>query len=388
MSIIECLFTIQHGRQKIVALFLLVMFSLHAHHAYGHYPPEPPAACSSSLDEAGRGRCLLDRVYQAGEVVAEAGLDRTAYRQQADIALTQIEEMAAPPALLLAEARFALAWASDADNQAFTDPVSEEADRLTTLHYQRVCFPPHPETASADLNIAQLLCTVARQRIHLLENGLDRALPAGAGMKAMLGFIERYPLLKSDTGLDDANLRLARRLVVLGLGFASAERAGVQSKQAAGLAFLMLSLTEAQRDPPDREAIAFAAGIVQLVDLARPADRPRQDYNIKLVTMSHRLVSEAFPPTSHVVVNSNQLQADMDIDIALNPVYPPAMRSAAAEEAKALVEILTQNAVQQQEYATQRERLEVVQTLFERLEQYKPEPEQHPEFAAVCPVHI
>lgn len=388
MSIIECLFTIQHGCQKIVALFLLVMFSLHAHHAYGHYPPEPPAACSSSLDEAGRGRCLLDRVYQAGEVVAEAGLDRTAYRQQADIALTQIEEMAAPPALLLAEARFALAWASDADNQAFTDPVSEEADRLTTLHYQRVCFPPHPETASADLNIAQLLCTVARQRIHLLENGLDRALPAGAGMKAMLGFIERYPLLKSDTGLDDANLRLARRLVVLGLGFASAERAGIQFKQAAGLAFLMLSLAEAKRDPPDREAIAFAAGIVQLVDLARPADRPRQDYNIKLVALSHRLVSEAFPPASHVVVNSNQLQADMDIDIALNPVYPPAMRSAAAEEAKALVEILTQNAVQQQEYATQRERLEVVQTLFERLEQYKPEPEQHLEFAAVCPVNI
>jgi len=240
MSIIECLFTIQHGRQKIVALFLFVMFSLHAHYAYGHYPPEPPAACSSSLDEAGRGRCLLDRVYQAGEVVAEAGLDRAAYGQQADIALTQIEEMAAPPALLLAEARFALAWASDADNQAFTDPVSEEADRLTTLHYQRVCFPPHPEIASADLNIAQLLCTVARQRIHLLENGLDRALPAGAGMKAMLGFIERYPLLKSDTGLDDANLRLARRLVVLGLGFASAERAGIQFKQAAGLAFLML----------------------------------------------------------------------------------------------------------------------------------------------------
>ena len=388
MSIIECLFTIQHGSQKIVALFLLVMLSLHAHYAYGHYPPEPPAECSSSLDEAGRGRCLLDGVYQAGEVVAEAGLDRTAYRQQADAALTQIEEMAAPPAVLLAEARFALAWASDEVNRAFTDPVSQEADRLTVLHYQRVCFPPHPETASADLNIAQLLCTVARQRIHLLENGLDHAPPEETGMKAMLGFIERYPLLKSDTGLDEANLRLARRLVMLGLGFASAERAGKQFKQAAGLAFLMLSVAEAQRDPPDREANAFAASIVQLVDLARPADRPRQDYDIKLVALSHRLVSESFPRESRIVVNSNQLQADMDTDIALNPVYPPAMRSAAAEEAKALIESLTQNAVQQQEYATQRERLEVVQTLFERLELYKPEPEPQSQFAAVCPIEI
>jgi len=394
MSIIERLFTIQHGSQKSVALFLLVTLSLQAHYAYGHYPPDPPAECSSSLDEAGRGRCLLDRVYQAGDGVAEAGLDGAVYRQQAGAALTQIEEMAAPPALLVAEARFAWAWANDADNRAFTEAVSEEADRLTVLHYQRVCFPPHPETASADLNIAQLLCTVARQRIHLLENGLDHALPEGAGMKAILGFIARYPLMKSEAGLDEANLRLARRLVVLGLGFASAERAGTQFKQAAGLAFLMLSVAEAQRDPPDREAVAFAAGIVQLVDLARPADRPRQDYNIKLVALSHRLVTEAFPPESRVVVNSDQLQTDMDIDIALNPVYPPAMRSAAAEEAKALVESLTQNAVQQREYATQREQLEVVQTLFERLEHYNPEPEPEPEpeqpsqFAAVCPIEI
>lgn len=368
--------------------FLLVLFSLQTQDAYGYYPPDPPAECSSSPDDAGRGRCLLDRVYQAGDTAAEAGLDRTTYRQQAGTALMQIEEMNSPPPLLLAEARFALAWASDADNSVFTDEVSDEASRLTVAHYQKVCFPPHPETASADHNIAQLLCTVARQRIHLLENGLDRIQQDGAGMRAMLEFIKRYPLLKSDTGLDEANLRLARRGVVLGLGFASAERAGTQFKQAAGLAFLMLSVADAKLSQPDRESVAFAVGIVQLVDLARPADRPRQDYNIKLVALSHRLVSETFPPESRVVVNSNQLQTDMDIDIALNPVYPPAMRSAAAAEAKALIDDLTQNALQQREYATQRERLEVVQMLFERLEHYKPDPEQHQEFAAVCPVNI
>ena len=385
MSIIERLFTVQHGRQNIVVLLLLVLLS---QEAYGHYPPEPPAECSSSPDDAGRGRCLLDRVYQTGDVLAEAGLDSAAYRQQAEDALAQIEEMAAPPALLLAEARFGRAWASDVDNAVFMDPPTEETSRLTVLHYQRVCFPPHPETASADLNIAQLLCTVARQRIHLLENGLDRIQQEGAGMKAILGFIARYPLMKSEAGLDEANLRLARRLVVLGLGFASAERAGVQLKQAAGLAFLMLSVAEAQRDPPDREAMAFSAGIVQLVDVARPAERPRQDYDIKLVALSHRLVSEVFPPESRTAVNSDQLQADMDIDIALNAVYPPTMRSAAAAEARSLIASLSQDAVQQREYATQRERLEVVQTLFERLEEYKPEPEQPSQFAAVCPIEI
>lgn len=373
-----------------MVLLLLVTLSLQAHYAYGHYPPEPPAECSSSPDDAGRGRCLLDRVYQAGDVAANVGLDRTAYLEQAGSALAQIESMDSPSARLLAEARFALAWASDPDNSVFTDEISDEASRLTVVHYRKVCFPPHPHSASTDHAIAQLLCTVARQRIHLLENGLERIQQDGAGMKAILGFIERYPLMENDTRLDEGNLRLARRLVVLGLGFASAERAGIQFKQAAGLAFLMLSVAEPQRDQPDREAIAFAAGIVQLIDLARPAERPRQDYNIKLVALSHRLVSETFPPESHVVINTSQLQTDMDIDIALDPVYPPAMRSAAATEAKALIDALTQNALQQREYTVQRERLEVVQTLFERLEHYKPEPEpeQHPEFAAVCPIEI
>lgn len=392
MSIIERLFTLQHGRQNSVVLFLLAIFSLHTHYAYGYYPPDPPAECSSSLDDAERGRCLLDGVYQAGDTAAETGLDRAIYREQAGTALAQIEEMAAPPAWLLSEARFAWAWANDPDNSVFTDPVGEEADRLTIAHYQTVCWPPNLETESVKHDISQLLCTVARQRIHLLENGLDRARPDDAAMKAVMGFIERYPLLKSDAGLDEANLRLARRVVVLGLGFASAERAGTQFKQAAGLALMTLSVADAQRDWPDREAVAFAAGIAQLVDLFRPAELPRQDYNIKLVALSRRLVSDAFPPESRVLVNSNQLQTDMDIDIALTPIYPPAMRSAAAAEARELIDSLTQNALQQREYATQRERLEVVQTLFERLEHYKPEPEpepeQHPEFAAVCPVEI
>lgn len=377
----------KHGSLNIVALLLVCIFALQTYDAWGFYPPDPPAECSSNPDGAERGRCLLDRVYQTGDVAAEAGLDREAYRQQAGAALAQIEEMNASPAWLLAEARFAWAWASDPDNSVFTDRQNEEVGRLTVAHYQKVCFPPYSETAGVGHDIAQLLCTVARQRIHLLQGGLDQIQQDGAGMKAMLEFIKRYPLLKSDTGLHDANLRLVRRLVVLGLGFATAERAETQAKQAAGLAFLMLSVVEAQHEQPDLEAIAFAAGIVQLVDLARPADRSRQDYNIKLVTLSHRLVAETFPPESLVVINSNQLQTDMAIDIALDPVYPPAMRSAAADEAKALVESLTQNALQQREYATQRERLEVVQTLFERLEQYKPEPEQHFEFAAVCPIN-
>ncbi|WP_312268023.1 hypothetical protein [Pseudescherichia sp.] len=396
MSIIERLFTLQHGSRNSGALLLLVTLSLLTHYAYGYYPPDPPAECSSSIDDVERGRCLLDRVYQAGDTAAEVGLDRAAYRQQAGSALAQIEEMAAPPAWLLSEARFAWAWANDPDNSVFNDPVSDETDRLTIAHYQTVCWPPNLETDSVEHDISQLLCTVARQRIHLLENGLDRARPDDAAMKAVMGFIERYPLLKSDTGLDEANQRLARRLVVLGLGFASAERVGTQFKQAAGLAFMMLSVADAQRDGPDREAVAFAAGIAQLVDLLRPAELPRQDYNIKLVALSHRLLSAAFPPESHVVINSNQLQTDMDIDIALNPVYPPAMRSAAAAEARGLIDSLTQNALQQREYATQRERLEVVQMLFERLEHVmpepesepEPEPEQHPEFAAVCPVEI
>ena len=388
MSIFERLCAFQHGSQNIVALLLLVIFSLQVHHAYGYYPPESPAECSGSPDDAERGRCLLDRVYLAGDVSAEVGLDRTVYRQQASDALRQIEEMDAPPARLLAEARFAWAWASDPDNRAFTDEANVEASSLTVARYQRVCFPPHPAAASADHDIAQLLCIVARQRIHLLENGAGRIQQEGAGMRAILGFIKRYPLLQSDTGLDEANLRLARRLVVLGLGFASAERAGIQFKQAAGLAFLMLSVAETQRDQPDREGIAFAAGIVQLVDLARPEGLPRQAYNIKLVATGHQLVSETFPPESRVAVNTQQLQTDMDIDIALNPVYPPAMRGAAASEAKALIESLTHHAVQQREYAVQREQLEVVQTLFERLEQYRPEPEQHPEFAAVCSVSL
>lgn len=371
-----------------MALLLLCIFSLQTQYAWGFYPPDPPAECSSSPDDAERGRCLLDQVYQTGDVAAEAGLDRAAYRQQAGAALAQIEEMDAPPAWLLAEARFAWAWASDPDNNVFADPQSDEAERLTIAHYQAVCSPPDLEADSAGHDIAQLLCTVSRQRIHLLENGLDRLVPDDIGIKAMLQFIERYPLMKNDAGLDEAHLRLARRLMVLGLGFATAERAGPQFKHAAGLAFLMLSVAEAQPDQPDREAIAFAAGIAQLVDLARPADRPRQDYNIKLITLSHFLVSETFPPESSVVINTTQLQTDMDIDIALNLVYPPAMRSAAAAEAKELIERLSQNALQQRDYAMQRERLEVVQTLFERLEQYKPEPEPHPEFAAVCPVNL
>ncbi len=378
----------KHGSLNIVSLLLVCFFALQTYDAWGFYPPDPPAECSSSPDEAERGRCLLDRVYQTGDVAAETGLDREAYRQQASAALAQIEEMNASPAWLLAEARFAWAWASDPDNSVFGDRQNEEVGRLTVAHYQKVCFPPYSETVSAEHDIAQLMCTVARQRIHLLQGGLDHIQQDGAGMKAMLEFINRYPLLKSDTGLNEANLRLARRLVVLGLGFATAERAERQAKQAAGLAFLMLSVAEAQHELPDREAIAFAAGIVQRVDLARSADRSRQDYNIKLVGLSHRLVVETFPSESPVVVNSNQLQTDMDIDIALDPVYPPAMRSAAAEEAKTLIESLTQDALQQREYATQRERLEVVQTLFERLETYKPEPEQHPEFAAVCPINI
>ncbi|WP_312457242.1 hypothetical protein [Pseudescherichia sp.] len=371
-----------------MALLLVTIFALQTYDAWGFYPPDPPAECSSSPDEAGRGRCLLDRVYQTGDVAAEAGLDREAYRQQTGAALAQIEEMNAPPAWLLAEARFAWAWASDPDNSVFTDRQNEEVDRLTIARYQKVCFPPYSERVSVEHDIAQLMCTVARQRIHLLEGGLNHIQQDGAGMKAMLEFIKRYPLLKSETGLDETNLRLARRLVVLGLGSAAAERAETQAKQAAGLAFLMLSVAEAQYDQSDREAVAFAARIAQFVDITRPAETPRQDYNIKLVALSHRLVTETFPSESPVVVNSNQLQTDMNIDIALDPLYPPAMRSAAAEEAKALIESLTQNALQQREYATQRERLEVVQTLFERLEQYKPEPEQHLEFAAVCPVNI
>ncbi len=388
MSLTERLFAFQHGSQNIVVLLLLCILSLPNQYAYGFYPPDPPAECSSSPDDVGRGRCLLDQVYLMGDVAAEAGLDRTVYRQQAGAALAQIEEMEAPPAWLLAEARFAWAWASDPDNGVFTDWQREEADRLTIAHYQKVCFPPYSATVSVEHDIAQLMCTVARQRIHLLEHGLNQIQQDGAGMKAMLEFIKRYPLLKSDTGLDEANLRQARRLVVLGLGFATAERAETQAKQAVGLAFLMLSVAQAQFDQPDREAVAFAADIVQLVDLARPRDRSRQDYNIKLVTLGHRLVSATFPPESPIVVNSNQLQTDMNIDIALDPVYPPTLRSAAAAEAKVLVDNLTQNALQQREYATQRERLEVVQTLFERLEQYKPEPEQHPEFAAVCPINL
>jgi len=378
----------KHGSQNIVALLLVCIFALQTYDAWGFYPSDPPAECSSSPDEAERGRCLLDRVYQTGDVAAEAGLDGEAYRQQAETALAQIEEMNAPPAWLLAEARFAWAWASDPDNSVFTERQREEVGRLTLAHYQKVCFPPYSETVSVKHDIAQLMCTVARQRIHLLEAGPNQIQQDGAGMKAMLEFIKRYPLLKSETGLDEANLRLARRLVVLGLGFATAERAETQAKQAAGLAFLMLSVAEAQYNQPDREAVAFAARIAQFVDIARPAETPRQDYNIKLVALSHRLVAETFPSESPVVVNSSQLQTDMDIDIALDPVYPPAMRSAAAEEAKALIERLTEDALQQREYATQRERLEVVQTLFERLEQYKPEPEQHLEFAAVCPVNI
>jgi len=378
----------QHGSQTLVALLLVCIFALQSYDAWGFYPPDPPAECSSSPDDAGRGRCLLDRVYQTGDVAAEAGLDREAYRQQASVALAQIEEMYAPPAWLLAEARFAWAWASDPDNSVFTDRQREEADRLTIAHYQKVCFPPYSETVGVKHDIAQLMCTVARQRIHLLEGGLNQIQQDGAGMKAMLEFIKRYPLLRSDTGLDDAHLRLARRLVVLGLGFATAERAETQAKQAAGLAFLMLSVAETQYDHPDREAIAFAAGIAQRVDIVRSVETSRQDYNIKLVTLSHRLVAGTFPPESVVVINSKQLQTDMDIDIALDPVYPPAMRSAAAREARILVESLTQNALQQAEYATQRERLEVVQTLFERLEHYTPELEPHLEFAAVCPINI
>ena len=373
-----------------MALLLLSIFALQTYEAWAFYPPDPPAECSSSPDDAGRGRCLLDRVYQAGDAAAEAGLDRAVYRQQASAALAQIEEMNAPPAWLVAEARFAWAWASDPDNSVFTDRQSDEEERLTVADYQRVCFPPYSETVSVEHDIAQLMCTVARQRIHLLERGMNQIQQDGAGMKAMLEFIKRYPLLKSNTELDEASLRLARRLVVLGLGFATAERAGPQAKQAAGLAFLMLSVAEAHSNPPDREAVAFAARIAQFVDIARPAETPRQDYNIKLVTLSHRLVSEMFAPESLVVVNSNQLQTDMSIDIALNPVYPPTMRSTAAAEAKTLLDNLTQNALRQRDYATQRERLEVVQTLFERLEHYKPEPEpeQHLEFAAVCPLNI
>lgn len=378
----------KHRGGNLITLLLLCIFSLQNQYAWGFYPPDPPVECSSSPDDATRGRCLLDRVYQTGDMAAEAGLARTAYQQQAGAALAQIEEMDASPAWLLAEARFAWAWANDPDNSVFADGQSEEAERLTVTRYQRVCFPPYSETVSVEHDIAQLMCTVARQRIHLLQGGLDQIQQDGAGMQAMLEFIKRYPLLKSDTGLNEASLPLARRLVVLGLGFATAERAERQAKQATGLAFLMLSIVEAQHEPPDREATAFAAGIVQLVDIVRPAERPRQDYNIKLVTLSHRLVSETFPAESLVAINSNQLQADMNIDIALVPVYPPAMRSAAAAEAKAQIERLSQNALKQGDYATQRERLEVVQTLFERLEQYKPEPEQHPEFAAVCPLNL
>ncbi|WP_416412507.1 CHAT domain-containing protein [Pantoea sp. App145] len=330
-------------------------------------PPFSASQCHDESDKQLKARCLLHHIDLIGDQAAREGLERNHYRQTAADALTTFAHTDSD---FLIRGRFNLAWADDPDNSVFTGAEENSDVNQVIRSYQQVC--PESEYGGTDnaIGMTALICSVVRLRLHVLNNGLEQVTPDEHEIGEITRFLQHFSIMQSDNKLTDDDARLARRLVVIGMGIAAAERADSATDQAIGYSMLALKVAEAQARlaTPDYEAIAFATNIAELVNISGPIGGTRQNPAIQLTRFAHELATRYFPAKHAVVIAINEALANMDIDIATDPAYPDAVRAESAGQARQLANVLFNSAFLITDPELQDQRLKVVEQMYQRLE--------------------
>ncbi|WP_250490890.1 CHAT domain-containing protein [Caballeronia sp. INML2] len=324
------------------------------------------SVCDQNDDGAKYGACMLGRLKDLSDEAILLTAKRDEYRRAAAATLVAINSTRGVPASLTQEAQFAAAWANDPDNVASSATPTQVA---LTQQYEQVCLVELSESARS--GITTLRCAVARIRLSALDP--QRHPPANTIkdidviVAVSRSIHERQPL----DNIEPQRISEARRLAVIGLGFAAAARAETELGLATNLAGVAISLA-GDRDSPlgtDYGSVGFAALICETVGVSVPIGDDMPPRVLGLLRLNHKVVAMAFPEEHEITVDAAEALAAADAGVVRSGTYNASSRSISEKEAANLGHKLYAFALREREPSVQDARLLKVQEIFAQLGQ-------------------